>query len=119
MLLKNAHLYFIIAAHCVFGRDGATIPTSELIIFLGKTRTDGEWTNDGGVKAKAVINFISGVKLSYHESIVWALGGENNTAWWIQCREIKPTRYRIDTAQVSSPAFRYNCHRLPVVRVRK
>jgi Trypsin len=61
---KNAHLYFIIAAHCIFGRDGAAIPTSELIIFLGKTRTDGEWTNDGGVKAKAVIDFISRVKLS-------------------------------------------------------
>jgi len=111
-------LYLIIAAHCVFGRDGAALPTSELIIFLGKTRTDGEWTNDGGVKAKAVIHLISHVS-NYHDSIVWALGGENNTAWWIQCREIKPTRHRIDTAQVSSPAFRYYCHRLPVVRVRK
>jgi hypothetical protein len=47
---------FFTAAHCVYGPDGVVRSTSELIIFLGKTRTDGEWTNDGGVKAKAVIN---------------------------------------------------------------
>jgi Trypsin len=31
------------------------IQPAELIIFLGKTQSKGEWTSDGGVNARAVI----------------------------------------------------------------